>query len=66
VKPGDTLMSIARKEYGESNASLWRLIRDANRGKVTGESGIKVGDTLVIPPKPGTAPGRAPLPPEKP
>jgi nucleoid-associated protein YgaU len=52
VKPGDTLMSIARKSYGENNASLWRVIRDANRSKVTGDSGIKVGTELVIPPKP--------------
>jgi nucleoid-associated protein YgaU len=52
VKPGDTLMSIARKHYGENNAPLWRVIRDANRSKVTGDSGIKVGTELVIPPKP--------------
>ena len=52
VKPGDTLMAIARKHYGENNGSLWRVIRDANPGKVTGESGIKPGTELVIPPKP--------------
>jgi nucleoid-associated protein YgaU len=52
VKPGDTLMGIARSFYGQENASLWRVIRDANRSKITGESGIKVGTELVIPPKP--------------
>jgi nucleoid-associated protein YgaU len=45
-------MAIARKFYGQENASLWRVIRDANPGKVTGESGIKPGTELVIPPKP--------------
>jgi len=50
VKPGDTLFGIARRVYGDGK--LWTVIRDANRGKVTGDSGIKAGTELVIPPKP--------------
>ena len=46
VEAGDTLWSIAAKEYGRSD--LWRRIADAN--KINNPRMLKPGTKLVIPP----------------
>jgi hypothetical protein len=46
VKQGDTLWSIAAKEYGDP--SLWRPIADKN--KIYNPRSLKPGSDLVIPP----------------
>jgi nucleoid-associated protein YgaU len=53
VQPGDTLRSIARKFYGSS--AKWQLILDANKTKVSGPQGLRVGTDLVIPVAEGAA-----------
>ena len=50
VQKGDTLMKIARKCYG--NARYYYLIAEANRDKLGRKNQIRIGQTLVIPPKP--------------
>lgn len=64
VEPGDTLMRIAVKSYGPDKAHLYRLIYEANRDRIAGESSIAVGQELVIPPLPASAasPAAAPAP----
>lgn len=47
VKAGDTLSKIAKKFYND--ATLWDLIYQANRDALQSPSGIRVGQTLVIP-----------------
>jgi hypothetical protein len=48
-QPGDTLPSIAQKEYGDSN--LWHLLFDANKAIIgDNPSVLKVGTELKIPP----------------
>jgi len=48
VERGDTLYSIARKQYGD--ASLWRVIYEANREQVPAPDQLRTGAVLVIPP----------------
>ena len=50
VQKGDTLMKIARKCYG--NSRYYYLIAEANRAKLGKNNQIRIGQTLVIPPKP--------------
>ena len=50
VQKGDTLMKIAKKCYG--NSRYFYLIAEANRAKLGPKNIIRVGQTLVIPPKP--------------
>jgi nucleoid-associated protein YgaU len=45
IKPGDTLMKIARQEYND--ASAWRRIADAN--SITNPDRILVGQEIVLP-----------------
>ncbi len=51
VRSGDTLSSIAKREYGRS--SLWPRILQANRDQLNDEgTNLKPGMALKIPPKP--------------
>lgn len=50
VQPGDTLSSIAKQVYGQ--ASLWRIIFDANRDILDSPSLVKPGQVLRIPSPP--------------
>ena len=50
VQPGDTLSLIARQMYGD--ATLWRIIFEANRNTLSDPALIRPGQVLVIPPKP--------------
>lgn len=47
VQPGETMASIARKYY--KNSERWRDIQDANFYSTSGTPKIKVGQTLIIP-----------------
>ncbi len=47
VRAGDTLSAIAAQFYGDS--TLWKVIYDANREKITRVSALKPGTELVIP-----------------
>ncbi|MBR4597204.1 MAG: LysM peptidoglycan-binding domain-containing protein, partial [Opitutales bacterium] len=47
VQVGDTLSSISRKVYGNSNK--WREIFNANREKLSTPQSLKPGQTLIIP-----------------
>ena len=50
VQPGDTLIKISQKCYGTSR--YYHLIVNANRGKIGSKNHIRIGQTLVIQPKP--------------
>ena len=50
VVSGDSLSKIARKKYGD--ASLWKVIFDANTDRIKDPDLIQVGWKLKIPPKP--------------
>jgi nucleoid-associated protein YgaU len=50
VESGDTLGRIAERVYGDSRLS--KLIFDANRNTMQDEDSLKIGQKLVIPPKP--------------
>lgn len=47
VQSGDTLASIARKFY--KNSQRWKDIADANQNQLNGTVNLKVGQTLIIP-----------------
>lgn len=47
VKSGDTLSSIAKKMYGDSQK--WRGIQEANKDKLQGSTHLKIGQELIIP-----------------
>lgn len=49
VQPGDTLSGIAKQIYG--NYSLWPIIFEANRDKISSPGLIRVGMELLIPPQ---------------
>ena len=49
VKPGDTLMKIARGVYGD--ASRWRSIYNANRERLRSPHDLKPGMKLLLLPK---------------
>lgn len=48
VQGGDTLSTIARKEYG--SARQWQKILDANRDQIPNAKALRAGITLQIPP----------------
>ena len=50
VQPGDNLSRISRKCYGSTK--YYRLIAEANSGKVGAKMQVRVGQVLVIPPLP--------------
>jgi nucleoid-associated protein YgaU len=50
IQPGDTLSVVARQMYGQ--ASLWRIIFEANRDVLTDPGRVFPGQVLKIPPKP--------------
>ena len=50
VQPGDNLSRISRKCYG--SAKYYRLIAEANSGKLGPKMQVRVGQVLVIPPLP--------------
>ena len=49
IRPGDSLISIARREYGDG--SLWEELRDYNAAVLDGGETIAVGEQLKIPPR---------------
>jgi nucleoid-associated protein YgaU len=49
VRPGDSLIKIARKVYGPGCGDDYRRIYEANRDKLTSPSLLAVGQVLVIP-----------------
>jgi len=50
VLPGDTLIKVSVKCYGTPR--YYHLIANANRGRIGRNNQIRIGQTLVIPPKP--------------
>jgi len=60
VKQGDTLFRIARQQYGPANTGKHTLILEANKDKIKGPAGLKIGMKLVIPPLPDAAPAATP------
>ncbi len=50
VRQGERLWDISLRYYGEGRH--WRRIKQANADRITGEAGIRIGDTLLIPPAP--------------
>lgn len=50
VQPGDNLSKISRKCYGSTK--YYRLIAEANSGKVGSRMQVRAGQVLVIPPLP--------------
>jgi nucleoid-associated protein YgaU len=51
VKSGDSLRRIARRVYGRQSEHLYKRIYEANRSTLSDPSRVRVGQTLVIPPK---------------
>ncbi len=47
VQPGDTLMRVAEKFYGDSTS--WKRIRDANRARIDPDGRIRAGQIIMIP-----------------
>jgi nucleoid-associated protein YgaU len=47
VREGDTLMKIADRLYGD--AGKWRLILEANRGRIGSDGAVEAGTELQIP-----------------
>ena len=47
VKPGDSLMKLAYKYYG--NTAFWVYIFEANKDKIAGPSEVNIGTKLKIP-----------------
>lgn len=56
VKQGDTLYKIAKTHYGAAYAAKHTLIHEANKDKLTGRGGLRIGMKLVIPPLPAASP----------
>jgi len=50
VKPGDTLIGIAKKVYGRGGKKEYLRIFQANRDRLSDPSMLPVGITLIIPP----------------
>jgi nucleoid-associated protein YgaU len=50
VESGDTLSGISQRLYGESKYA--DLIFQANRDKLASKNDLKIGQSLIIPPKP--------------
>ena len=55
VRKEDSLIGIARQEYGESRWQEYKRIFKANRGILSNESALRPGQVLVIPPLPAVA-----------
>lgn len=53
VKKGDTISQIAMNFYGVTNAKIWKLIQDANKGLIKNADLISPGQVLKIPALPG-------------
>jgi len=51
VKSGDSLRRIAKRVYGRQSEHLYKRIYEANRSTLSDPSRVRVGQTLVIPPK---------------
>jgi nucleoid-associated protein YgaU len=49
TRQGDTLTSIARRQYGREHAGEYRRIYEANRNVLRSVDVVPVGKTLVIP-----------------
>jgi nucleoid-associated protein YgaU len=49
VVAGDSLRKIARKQYGAENEKEYTKIFEANRGSMSDETSLKIGQELVIP-----------------
>ncbi len=47
VQPGDTLMRIADRFYGDN--TKWKRIRDANRTQIGPDGRVRAGQNIVIP-----------------
>jgi len=47
VQPGDTLMRISARFYGDS--SKWKRIRDANRTQIDPDGRVRAGQIVIIP-----------------
>lgn len=47
IVEGDTLYKIALRFYGRKSA--WKMIRDANKAKISVDGRVKVGDTIRLP-----------------
>ncbi len=47
VGPGDTLRTIARREYGDE--TMWERIYEANRARVKDAESLNLGTELVLP-----------------
>ena len=63
VKAKDTLIKIARAEYGPDNERQYVLIQQANKEGLRGGTTLTVGQELVIPPlPPSLASSRTPAP----
>ena len=56
VKQGDTLSSIAHQFYGKDWPKLWQQIVDANKNTLKDPKRLLVGQKLVIPNAPASAP----------
>lgn len=56
VRPGDTLIRIARKLYGRAHEREYLRIYRANRSRMRSPSQLTVGQVLVIPPLRSPAP----------
>jgi len=53
VRPGDSLIKIARRVYGPQHEREYLRIFQANRDRLTDASRLRVGQVLKIPPLPG-------------
>jgi nucleoid-associated protein YgaU len=60
VKARETLIKIAREEYGPENEMQFALIQQANKDVLHGGTRLAVGQELVIPPLPAATPPRPP------
>lgn len=47
VQPGDTLMRISTRFYGDT--SSWKKIRDANRAQIDPDGRVRAGQIIVVP-----------------
>jgi len=55
VRPGDTMIAIARRHYGQEGERLWKGIYEANRQVLRNPDHLVAGQKLVIPQLPSAA-----------
>jgi nucleoid-associated protein YgaU len=55
VEPNDTLSGIAQKFYG--SVRFVDFLYESNRDRLSSPDSLRLGQTLVIPPRPGEQPG---------